>query len=220
MVLSPINLYAQLEITEHDLEDSDIDSLLNCYREINGDISNKELTLNDFYIGWSDGNIFKTPNNELEGRIKIITSSSNYRRNSSEIYFKVDLEDAPKKYSANNIYGFYKEGLTFHSKKLPNGKIVFIEILEEGNINLYIRKYIIPTELNGKKGIRIVTDYFIETIDNPTSLVGPIPSKHNEFANFIDTYINDFPSLSKKVMDYNYGYRYVREIIQLYNKHQ
>jgi hypothetical protein len=192
-----------------------LDKQLNFLIDKNEILQNRGLTLNNFFIGWSEGEIFLKNNKTLKGRMTVVRDSK-YSASPAEVILTADETEETSRYSANDINGFNKEGTIFRTKMVKNQTRVFIEIMEAGVLNLYFRKYIQPVN-EGSGGIRIITEFFFEKTNNTSYLQGPVPNTDDGFIVFMESYIRDNPKLLQKIKNKVYTYDHIREIVQIYN---
>jgi len=193
-----------------------LDSIFNMLIDKNEDLDLKEHSYNNAMVSWSSGKVILNNNDTLLGKIKINVYAG--RANKGQIIFQQDGSNSILYYTANRIKGFEKFNSIFLSKKTETSSPFFIEILEEGRINLYYRK-VVQRNINSRGEMISIykKEFYIELSDNMGIVYGPVPQSNRMFIDFMVKRLQDYPQLKAKVASGVYKYDNIREIIQIYN---
>lgn len=118
--------------------------------------------------------------------------------------------NAPKRYQPKDLKYFTVNKVNYYSLKNDEGKSVFMQAKVEGEASLYGYTY---REEKGKK--EVVTDFYIKKKGG--GLI-KVPSQAGKFKSDMAIYFSDFPQLSQKIANKQYGYNDMEAITEEYNE--
>lgn len=192
---------------------------------------NSNKSLNDHGISfpnkdkWRLGKIIKLNGDILQGEIK--NKKHQGGQTSMVLYFRKDTNSKKQRYRADKLLGFEIADRKYRSKKFANLPPSYIEIIEEGSLNLYYTQF---RQVTGHTdyarqidyvGLHMVYEFYIEISNSSENiLIGPISHHQDEFVDLISNYLSDYNELLLKIKSHKYNYWHLREIIQLYNKYK
>ena len=116
----------------------------------------------------------------------------------------------PKRYLPKDLKFFTVNKANYYSLKDEDGKSVFMQAKIEGEATLFGYTY---REDKGKK--EIVTDYYIKKKGG--GLI-KVPSQAGRFKTDMALYFADFPQLSEKISNKQYGYHDMEAVTEEYNE--
>lgn len=117
--------------------------------------------------------------------------------------------NGPKRYLPKDLKYFSVNKENYYSLKDEEGKSVFMEQKVDGSAKLYGYSY---REEKGKK--EVVTDFYIKKEGGGLIKVPTQPSK---FKSDMALYFSDFPQLSEKIANRQYGYYDMEAVTEEYN---
>jgi len=202
------------------VEDS-LDKLLNDLIDFNESILQRDVAFSE-HEEWSFGEIYKLDGDTLQGEIKVKKYQGG--QTSMIIFFRENNESKKQKYRADKILGFSLGNRHYVSRKFSNLPPSYIEILEQGNMNLYFTKYrryaekYDPVRQVSYPGLYPFYEFYLEPLsDDEKELLGPVPEDEKKFIKVISPYIQEYPELIEKLKQGKYGFSHLREIVQLCN---
>lgn len=118
--------------------------------------------------------------------------------------------NGPKRYQPKDLKYFTVNKVKYYAQKNDEGKAVFMEAKVEGEATLFAYTY---REPKGKK--EIVTDYYVKKKGG--GLI-KVPQQAGKFKSDMAIYFADFPQLSQKIANKQYGYYDMEAITEEYNE--
>lgn len=169
---------------------------------------------------YSPGYIITLKQDTLHGYCK----SLNNIRSSKFVKF-INQTGKKKKYVAGQIFAYSREGEYFESKKVvPNYTVylnenIFMKRIEKGPVNLfqctYTSKGLPILDGEGRElthGYSVNTDYYIERPNGENLWV-----IRYAFSVTVGKFIKDYPKLAQLVVNSEYTYENIQQIVQIYN---